>query len=161
MTKSSIVVTITNETGEPSIDGSRLREAVLQVLISNSVSQANIGVAIVSDEAIHRFNCQYLQHDYPTDVLSFPLSAAGDPLEGEIAVSLDTAATQAASYGWNTADELLLYVIHGTLHLVGYDDKSETSAAEMRECETKILAHFGLTHRYSETDAPGAPSIRA
>ena len=73
-----------------------------------------------------------------------------ETLEGDIAISLDTATARAKDYDWEVADELLLYVIHGALHLVGYRDKSESSIAEMRAQEVAMLAHFGLRPRYHD-----------
>lgn len=147
----SITVSVSNQTSDPTVDESRLREAVTHVLESNSIGCATIGVAVVSDEKIRLLNREFLQHDYATDVLSFPLDATCDTLEGEIAISLDTAASQAKEYAWTVADELLLYVIHGTLHLVGYRDNSETTMAEMRAQEIAMLAHFGLRPHYHDS----------
>ena len=92
-------------------------------------------MAAVDDRTIHQLNRRYLDHDYPTDVLSFVLEEGPGTVEGEIIVSGDTAAASAPGYGWPAQDELLLYVIHGMLHLVGYDDKSPADAARMRQAE--------------------------
>ncbi len=147
----SITVSVSNQTSDPTVDEPRLREAVTHVLESNSIGSAAIGVAVVSDEKIRLLNREFLQHDHATDVLSFPLNATGEMLEGEIAISLDTAARLANEYDWKTVDELLLYVIHGTLHLVGYCDHSETTMAEMRTQEIAMLAHFGLRPHYHDS----------
>lgn len=147
----SITVSVSNQTSDPTVDESQLREAVTYVLESNSIGCASIGVAVVSDEKIRLLNREFLQHDYATDVLSFPLNTDGDLLEGEIAISLDTAASQAKEYNWKVADELLLYVIHGTLHLAGYCDNTETTMAEMRSQEISMLAHFGLRPHYHDS----------
>jgi probable rRNA maturation factor len=88
-----------------------------------------------------------LNHDYPTDVLSFLLERNDNRLEGEIIVSADTALSAAPRYGWSAGDELLLYVIHGALHLVGYDDQTPEAQAEMRRHEAAILARFGKSQR--------------
>ena len=79
-------------------------------------------MAVVDDPTIRRLHREYLGEDSPTDVMSFVLERADDYLEGEVVVSAETACAAAPEYGWPAADELLLYVIHGTLHLVGYDD---------------------------------------
>jgi probable rRNA maturation factor len=72
-------------------------------------------------------------------------------LEGEIIVSVDTARQNAAEAGWSSDDELLLYVIHGTLHLAGYLDKSPDDYAEMRAAEAAVLDRLGV--KRSSTDA--------
>ena len=99
---------------------------------------------------MHELNRQYLEHDYPTDVLSFVLEfdETSKSLDGEIIVSSDYAAREAARYGWTANDELLLYVIHGCLHLVGHDDTTPAAKRAMREAEVRLLAGFGLVHRY-------------
>jgi probable rRNA maturation factor len=135
-------------------DHARLRRAVRQVLTAAGIKTAEISIAIVSDEQMHALNRRYLQHDYPTDVLSFVLEYDEETqsLEGEIIVSADYAAREAARYGWTAADELLLYVIHGSLHLTGHDDTTPAAKQTMRAAETKHLAAFGLRHRYAEQD---------
>ena len=68
-------------------------------------------------------------------------------LEGEIVISVDTAVEMAQDYGWNWKNELLLYVIHGSLHLVGYDDKNADAKVLMQEAERRHLERFGIEHR--------------
>lgn len=140
-------VAIAEEAGPP-LDPpalARLREAVEGVLDEAGFMAARISVALVDDATIHRLNREYLSHDFPTDVLTFPLSDEGGLLEGEIVVSVDTAAATAAQLDWPADNELLLYVIHGALHLVGYDDQDAESLAAMRAAERRRLAALGLT----------------
>jgi len=125
----------------------RLRAALAAVLAGGGVEQAEVSLAIVDDPTIHQLNRQYLNHDEPTDVLSFLFEREGSRLEGEIVVSRDTAARSAPAYGWRAEDELLLYVIHGGLHLVGFDDTTADAAAEMRRQEKHYLEPFGLQPR--------------
>ena len=94
-----------------------------------------ISIAIVDDPAIHEINRQYLQHDYPTDVISFDLTETQQLLEGEIIASWETAQRVAEENHWNPQQELLLYVIHGMLHIVGLDDDSPSQTQQMREKE--------------------------
>jgi probable rRNA maturation factor len=159
-----IEIEITNEQSRLTIDEARLRAAVAAVLTGQGISRANISVAIVDDPSIHVLNARYLQHDYPTDVLSFVLEEGDGFVEGEVIVSADTAATIAPRYGWSATDELLLYVIHGTLHLTGLDDHEPEDAAEMRRHEARYLAPFGLnaSWRDSAQDSQGmaAPGTR-
>ena len=131
------------------VDKKRLREAVRNVLSDAGYEQGEISVAIVDDPTIHELNRKYLNHDYPTDVLSFLLSDEGDEsIEGEVIVSADTAASMAEQYSWSADDELLLYVIHGTLHIAGYDDLEPELQQAMREQERIQLARFKLSPRY-------------
>jgi len=138
-------VNICNQTQQETIDQDRLRQGVLLVLQEHGIQQAVIGLAIVTDAAIHKMNRQYLDHDYATDVLSFPISSDGDEvLEGEIAISVDTALQRAEEYGWATENELLLYAIHGTLHLVGLSDQTPEDCHHMRFHEKNILAKMSI-----------------
>jgi probable rRNA maturation factor len=133
------------------VDRARLKKAVRGILKDAGVEEAEISIAIVSDERMHALNRQHLAHDYPTDVLSFVLerSADGKSLDGEVIASSEYAAREAPRFGWTMGDELLLYVIHGCLHLVGHDDTTEQGRRAMRAAETGQLAKFGLTHRYT------------
>jgi probable rRNA maturation factor len=143
-------IDIANEQSELDINEPRLREAITRVLTAERVQTAAISLAIVDDLTIRPLNARYLGHDYATDVLSFVMERSDDRLEGEIIVSAETAIRTALRFGWQPADELLLYVIHGALHLVGHDDLAPQEQARMRESERQHLAHFGLTPRYEE-----------
>ncbi len=122
-----------------------LELAARNVLKHFRIAQANWSIAVVDDPSIRQLNQQYLQHDYETDVLSFPLSEPNATvLEGDIIVSIDTARRVAQEYGCSLEQELLLYVIHGSLHLVGFDDATEDQAADMRRWEEHFLQQFGF-----------------
>jgi rRNA maturation RNase YbeY len=86
-------------------------------------------------------NRTYLRHDYATDVISFPLGE-GDAVEGELYVNLDRARVQARRYGVSPTRELMRLVIHGTLHLVGFDDGREEERERMRMREDQYLARL-------------------
>lgn len=133
-----------------------VERAVRQLLGQRRVLRAQINVAIVDDPTIHGLNQQYLAHDYPTDVLTFPLESPEENglLAGDIIVSWDTAQANAAELGLQPEGELLLYVIHGTLHLLGLDDTTEELAAEMRVAERNCLESLGFPYRFSDDDSP-------
>jgi probable rRNA maturation factor len=143
-----LTIEVADEEQAP-LDHSRLRQAAQQILHDADIQAGEISIAIVDDARMHALNRQYLQHDYPTDVLSFVLDhdAKSGSLDGQIIVSRDYAARESPRYGWTTDDELLLYVIHGCLHLVGYDDTTEVAKQAMREAEARYLQAFGLTPR--------------
>jgi probable rRNA maturation factor len=137
-------ISITNEQVSVPVDEDRLAGAVREVLAGEGLAAGTVSVAIVDDETIHRLNRQFLNHDFPTDVLSFVLSEGDSSLDGEIVVSAETADSVAQRFDWNTADELLLYVVHGALHLTGYDDRNAAQQAEMRGRERHYLGRFGV-----------------
>lgn len=116
-----------------------ITKAVEVIACEYGWSEAEISVAVVDDEEIHRVNRQFLQHDYPTDVISFDTTESDTVLEGEIVVSVDTARRIAEENGWNGDHELLLYVVHGMLHIVGLDDKAAADIEEMRKAERHFM----------------------
>ncbi len=103
-------------------------------------------------------NSRWLQHDYETDVLSFLLEYDDNRglLSGQLIVSTDTAESVATELGMTMEQELLLYIIHGTLHLVGLDDKTDTAASEMRAAEQEYLQRLGVDYHWptSESEYP-------
>ena len=137
------------------VDPARLLEAVRRVLAEEQIAAADISLAVVSDQEIQQINRQFLGHDEPTDVISFLLENSNGKFIGEVVASLDTAARSAAAYGWDCESELLLYMIHGALHLAGYDDSTPQQRERMREQERHHLGGFGLTPRYESDDDHG------
>ncbi len=101
---------------------------------------SEVSIVIVGDEEITRLNRQYLQRNRPTNVIAFPM-ASGDavalpsPLLGDVVISAETAKRQAEAAGRNAGEEILVLMIHGVLHLLGYDH--EKNAAERRKMEAK------------------------
>src|SRR5260221_10228230 len=106
------------------LDRGRLRDIVRTVLAGESEPDYEISLAFVDNPTIHRLNKRYLDHDEPTDVLSFPLSE-GRKLAGELVIGVEVAQAQATARGHDVQAELALYVIHGLLHLCGKDDHSD------------------------------------
>ena len=137
-------IALLNQQSRHRVNEVQLTDAATAVLEDSEFSSAAISLAVVDDETIHELNERHLAHDYPTDVLSFVLEDDGDHLEGEVILSADTAASVAEEVGNTATGEQLLYVIHGVLHLVGYDDKSESDAKEMRAAESRYLKRFGI-----------------
>lgn len=104
--------------------------------------QGEISVAIVDDQTMHQLNARHLQHDYTTDSLSF-LLGDGERLEGELVACWDVARRVAEQGGWNVHWELLLYLIHGMLHLVGHDDHDPIGLEKMKRAEYHYLKMAG------------------
>ncbi len=127
------------------VDRARMRETVRAVLDGEDVADAEISLAFVDNPTIHRLNQRYLQHDEPTDVLSFPLSEPNaSRLAGELVIGVEVAAEQASNRGHDVQVELVLYVIHGLLHLCGYDDYDDEDREAMRQRERYYLQQLGL-----------------
>jgi probable rRNA maturation factor len=122
----------------------RLTKAAIKIANDYGFEFGEISIAILDDAAIRKINAEFLQHDWATDAITFPFEASDGRLEGEIVVSRETADRVAVDLPWTDDDELLLYVIHGMLHLVGFDDQDDESRREMKEEEKNYLLHFGV-----------------
>ena len=146
-------IEIANEQNRP-FDGDKLISTVALILGDHGIQEAEISIAIVDDPTIRNLNSTYLGHDYETDVISFPLDHDADRnyLSGQLVVSADTAASVATQSNRMMEDELLLYVVHGTLHLVGLDDKQPESAAKMRAAEQKYLEQVGISYHWPQEE---------
>lgn len=140
-----IEIALANE--HPTFPGAdeRFEKLVRAILSDAQVIQGNLSIVFLGDDQMHQLNKQYLDHDYTTDVLSFPLDSDRENFSGEVIVCVDEASRQATALGVPLEDELLLYLVHGTLHLVGYLDKSAEDLAAMTDAEKKYLGLVGVT----------------
>ena len=137
-------ISVANPYEQP-LDFPSLKDAARAVLEGEGVPAAKVVIAFVNNTHIHRLNKQFLNHDEPTDVLTFPYSAKkAKKLEGEIVIGYEVAAEYAADRGHAVERELILYVIHGCLHLCGYDDTTAKAERLMRAKEREYLAKLGL-----------------
>ena len=126
------------------IDRARMRQTAKSVLEGEQIHDAEVSLAFVDNATIQQLNKRYLQHDEPTDVLSFPLSEPKSRrLAGELVLGAEVAQGEANVRGHPVEAELALYVIHGLLHLCGYDDKASAGAAAMRQREQHYLQLLG------------------
>jgi probable rRNA maturation factor len=101
--------------------------------------RGELSITLVDDPTIAQLNAAYHHRKGPTDVLSFSLEEGGEEVWGDIYISLDTARQQAAEYGHTLTEEVHLLVVHGVLHLCGFDDQEEPHRREMRAREAKYL----------------------
>ena len=193
----SFEIDISNCQKTVAVDCHAIRAAILHALQIEHVASAVLSVSIVDNAAIRVINRDHLQHDYPTDVLSFQLGfeiaedsdsddddsdnddstsadeqqptpscqmfaaasfeaaasalrAAGAAIEGEIIASAEIAEDMASEGRWSTQDELTLYIIHGLLHICGYDDLIPEQQTIMRSRERLILNATGRHPVYAE-----------
>jgi probable rRNA maturation factor len=153
------VIQIHRSSRRVALPAARLKSVIRTVLEDERVASCELSVAIVDDREIHRVNREHLDHDCPTDVISFlysaerakskgrakPSARRGDglTLEGEIVVSDETAWREAPKHGLSPASELELYVVHGLLHLCGYDDLAPGERRMMRRRERELMALIG------------------
>lgn len=123
----------------------QLKDAARTVLEGEGVKACKVTLALVDNAHIHRLNKQFLNHDEPTDVLTFPYSDTGaKTLEGEVVIGYEVAKEYATDRGHDATLELALYVIHGCLHLCGYTDTDARGEREMRSKEREYLKKLNL-----------------
>lgn len=99
----------------------------------------DIAVIFCSDNYILDINKKYLQHDYFTDIITFDY-CEGKHLSGDLFISIDSVRDNAAHYGTEFPNELNRVIVHGLLHLIGYDDHTEEDIAVMRSKENYYLS---------------------
>lgn len=114
---------------------------------------AELAVRLTDDAELRALNRQYRGKDRPTNVLSFPGDPAdalpGEPVPlGDLALAYGTVAREASEQGKSVADHLTHLIVHGTLHVLGYDHETEDEAAEMEALEVRILSGFGISDPY-------------
>lgn len=140
-----ISISIKNQQELVEPDFAALKAAATLVLEGEGVSSGKVTVALFDDATIHALNKRHLNHDEPTDVLCFAYSEPkARKVEADIAVGAGVAKAAAEERGHDVQAELCLYVIHGCLHLRGYEDKTDEGAAEMRRKEGIYLKKLGL-----------------
>lgn len=139
------------------MDSSRLEKTVSETLSRYELPQPiEVGLVVTGDREVAELNQRYRGKQGTTDVLSFSQSdepgsdedfvSAPDGLHslGEVVVSYPQAERQAQEHGHSTEDEVTFLIVHGLLHLLGYDHEEETEATVMREQESAALAGLGI-----------------
>lgn len=121
-----------------------------------SALPATAAVALSSDAAVRALNKTYRRQDKPTNVLSFPAQGSGMPgakhrMLGDIMLADGVLAREAAELGIPLGDHFQHLVVHGALHLMGFDHETERDAAVMERLETEILARLGIRDPYAPT----------
>jgi probable rRNA maturation factor len=139
--------------------------ALLQVNRAEAIAEQTICIRVTGNDESQALNREYRQQDKPTNVLSFPaelpealaLVSADEPLPlGDLVLSLPVVMAEAAAQGKSLHNHLAHLVMHGTLHLLGYDHESDDDAELMESIEIAALAECGIDNPYSSE--AGAPS---
>lgn len=129
----------------------KLKKSKIHVLIKSLSIElgflvTNLEINFISSKAILDINKTFLKHDYTTDIITFNYSNVLDQIDGEIFISIEDALTNSKKYKVSLSDELVRLVIHGILHLLGYDDLNTSEKKIMKRLENKLLSknNFGL-----------------
>lgn len=112
----------------------------MEVLNKESVIVGNINYIICSDNYLLEINRRYLDHDYYTDIITFPSSEPPEPIEADIFISIDRVRENAATLEKAFSNEFHRVLVHGILHLLGYNDSSNREKQEMRIKEDSCLS---------------------
>ena len=127
------MIEVANRQRRVAVSAAQVRAVVAAAFEQERAGEPDVSVALVDDATIAAMNERWLGHEGPTDSLAFPLD--GDPgpdgLRGEVVASAETALREARARGLDPRGELLLYVAHGVLHLLGWEDDTPRSRAAM------------------------------
>jgi probable rRNA maturation factor len=153
----TLIIDFIDETNEVTEEQIGMIEKLLNYAaeVENVQDEAEVSVTFVDNEKIREINRDYRGKDKPTDVISFALEEMGDgeieivgaetpPVLGDIIISVPKAREQAEEYGHSFMRELGFLVVHGFLHLLGYDHETEEEEKEMFSKQEQILEQFGL-----------------
>ena len=138
-------ILINNEFPEIKVDARKIEQQTGKVLTSLDCNEHEISILFIGDQRICDLNQQFRDIDRPTDVLSFPqisedeLEAPGALVLGDVAISLETARCQSEEHGLSFEEELTLLLIHGILHLLGYDHEVSDQEEERMRSKTREL----------------------
>ncbi|MDQ4094936.1 MAG: rRNA maturation RNase YbeY [Actinomycetota bacterium] len=136
-----------NEQGLP-VDETRLAALARHTLASEEIdSDAELSVLFVTSDHIRRLNARFAGDDYATDVLAFPMMEEEEEslLLGDVVVCPEVALASARRLGHPLDDELATLVVHGTLHLLGYDHQGREDANRMQERVREVIRSFNLS----------------
>ena len=123
----------------PQLDFERVRNWIASVIETKGFSVGELHYYFSSDEALLKINRERLGHDFYTDIVTFPLGDCEQYISSEFCLSLDRIAENSLTFGRTFESELLRVIIHGVLHLIGFDDLTDEEEAEMRNKEEECL----------------------
>jgi len=121
----------------------KFKELVAAIIKNEGKVAGDISFIITSDDYLLTVNKEFLNHDYFTDVISFDYSS-DDNIAGEIYISEDTVRRNSVEYNVDLNNEMLRVMIHGILHLTGYNDKTTQEKQTMKQLEDKWINYFSL-----------------
>ncbi|MBR6273105.1 MAG: rRNA maturation RNase YbeY [Bacteroidales bacterium] len=124
----------------PALDYDQVRSWITSVVTDAGYRVGELHYYFCSDEALLEINRQRLGHDFYTDIVTFPLGDCDEVISSEFCLSLDRIQENAETFGRSYASELHRVMIHGVLHLIGFDDLTDAEEQQMREKEEQCLS---------------------
>lgn len=121
-----------------------LKEFLVELFATENIPLSQLNYIFCNDPYLRDINVRFLNHDYNTDIITFPLSANGDPVMGEIYISIDTVRDNALRFKTSFQEELLRVIFHGALHLCGFKDKTDKEQQLMSQKEDFYLEKWKL-----------------
>ena len=129
----------------------KLIERAFEAAFNVASASGEVVVKLTDNSEMQRLNLQFRSKDKPTDVLSFPADKMDAPFLGDLAIGHGVSARDADAAGKSLPDHLSHLIIHGYLHLLGYDHLEDADAQEMEALERRALASLGIADPYSLT----------
>ncbi|MBX3069683.1 MAG: rRNA maturation RNase YbeY [Thermomicrobiales bacterium] len=141
---SPVGVSVQNLSGQPLPDIERTLNAIPAFVLDQEgqLPLGEIAIVLTTDEHLASLHAEHLNDGSVTDVMTFPYFHAGEPVSGDIVISVDRAREQAGDEGWSLGDELSFIAIHGMLHLCGWDDQTDEARQAMHQRQHEILGQF-------------------
>lgn len=145
-------VTIRNKQRRYQVNSRRLRDLAVAVAEVLDLKEIDLGIFVVGELEMTRLNESFLQHAGCTDVITFDYNDASSPdlVAGEVFICLEEAARQATRFRVPLQQEALRYVMHGILHLCGYDDLTPAKRRKMKQVENRLVRTLGRRYAREE-----------
>lgn len=121
----------------------RAKKIIFEIIVKENHITGDLNFIFTDDESLRKINAGFLNHDYFTDVITFNYNS-DSIVNGEIYISVDTVKINSVNYNVSLNNEVLRVMIHGVLHLVGYDDKEQDDKMRMRSKEDFWLGEFNI-----------------
>ncbi|WP_109833059.1 rRNA maturation RNase YbeY [Reichenbachiella versicolor] len=143
---SNLIEYFFEDINQPNLNLEQTSAWIKSTIQNEGYSLIHLNYIFCSDEYLHKINVEYLDHDYYTDIITFDNSEQSGKIEGDLFISLERITDNATSLNITYLTELNRVIIHGLLHLLGYNDKTENEQSEMTEKENFYLSKNPLVN---------------
>ena len=144
------MITISNRQRSRKLNLRLLKEIVTAALEELKVKEAELGIVLISAKEMALMNEKFLGHEGPTDVITFDYSEKRKQLHGEVFVCVDIAEKQAKEFGTSRQSEVIRYIVHGILHLMGHDDLQPAARKKMKLEEGRLVRKLSRSFALSK-----------